>query len=269
MPTVPDAASTWLAPGGAGAARGGRPFALSPQFGKNDVVKTGDHAVSSAAAGRVEADATTRDLVARSILEHGPSTAAALAGRLDLTAAAIRRHLAVLVEFGHLDVRDQRVYGQRGRGRPAKVFFLTDAGRDQFEQRYEQIANEALAYLASKLGEGAVTDFADAVMAEIEADIESHPSDTSDREGTIAALVEVLNDRGYVASLQPVASGVQLCQYHCPVAHVARAHPELCAAETRVFSRLLDSHVQRLATIAHGDGVCTTHIPRPVERKVP
>ena len=45
-------------------------------------------------------------------------------------------------------------------------------------------------------------------------------------------------------------------------------HPELCAAETRVFARLLDSHVQRLATIAHGDGVCTTHIPRPVDRKV-
>ncbi|MFW6188461.1 MAG: transcriptional regulator, partial [Actinomycetota bacterium] len=26
--------------------------------------------------------------------------------------------------------------------------------------------------------------------------------------------------------------------------------------------RLLGTHVQRLATIAHGDGVCTTHIPR-------
>jgi hypothetical protein len=28
-----------------------------------------------------------------------------------------------------------------------------------------------------------------------------------------------------------------------------------------MFSRLLGVHVQRLATIAHGDGVCTTHIP--------
>jgi hypothetical protein len=25
---------------------------------------------------------------------------------------------------------------------------------------------------------------------------------------------------------------------------------------------LLGTHVQRLATIAHGDGICTTHIPR-------
>jgi hypothetical protein len=26
---------------------------------------------------------------------------------------------------------------------------------------------------------------------------------------------------------------------------------------------LLGTHVQRLATIAHGDGICTTHVPAP------
>jgi predicted ArsR family transcriptional regulator len=46
------------------------------------------------------------------------------------------------------------------------------------------------------------------------------------------------------------------------VAHVAEQFPQLCEAETEVFSRLLGTHVQRLATIAHGDGVCTTFIPK-------
>jgi hypothetical protein len=45
------------------------------------------------------------------------------------------------------------------------------------------------------------------------------------------------------------------------VAHAAQRYPQLCEAETEVFSRLLGSHVQRLATIAHGDGVCTTFVP--------
>jgi hypothetical protein len=31
-----------------------------------------------------------------------------------------------------------------------------------------------------------------------------------------------------------------------------------------VIGRLVGTHVQRLATIAHGDGICTTHIPGPV-----
>jgi len=63
-----------------------------------------------------------------------------------------------------------------------------------------------------------------------------------------------------VAHLGPVA-GEQLCQQHCPVSHVAAEFPQLCEAETEVFSQLLGTHVQRLATIAHGDGVCTTFIP--------
>ena len=56
-------------------------------------------------------------------------------------------------------------------------------------------------------------------------------------------------------------AGDQLCQHHCPVAHVAAEFPQLCEAETEIFARLLGRHVQRLATIAHGDGVCTTFIP--------
>jgi hypothetical protein len=64
-----------------------------------------------------------------------------------------------------------------------------------------------------------------------------------------------------VASVRPSALGEQLCQHHCPVAHVAEKFPQLCEVETELFSRLLGVHVQRLATIAHGDGVCTTHVP--------
>jgi predicted ArsR family transcriptional regulator len=60
-----------------------------------------------------------------------------------------------------------------------------------------------------------------------------------------------------------VDRGQQLCQHHCPVAHVAAEFPQLCEAETEAFARLLGTPVQRLATIAHGDGICTTHITPP------
>ena len=54
---------------------------------------------------------------------------------------------------------------------------------------------------------------------------------------------------------------VQLCQGHCPVQHVAAEFPEFCDAETEAFSELLGVHVQRLATLAQGDHVCTTFVP--------
>ena len=76
-------------------------------------------------------------------------------------------------------------------------------------------------------------------------------------------LAEALTADGYAASTRDAEKlpGEQLCQHHCPVAHVAEEFPQLCEAETEVFAKLLGTHVQRLATIAHGDGVCTTFIP--------
>jgi len=80
-------------------------------------------------------------------------------------------------------------------------------------------------------------------------------------EEKVEALAEALTSEGYAASAHKVGSGGQLCQHHCPVAHVAAEFPQLCEAETRAFERLLGTHVKRLATIARGDAVCTTHIP--------
>jgi predicted ArsR family transcriptional regulator len=207
--------------------------------------------------------AGTREKVARSILENGPSTAAALADRLELTPAAVRRHLDTLLADGMIEAREPRVYGQRGRGRPAKVFVVTDAGRDTFEQAYDDLAVQALRFLAKRGGDKLVMDFARQRIADLEERYRPlvEAASVTDR---AQALARVLTADGYAASAEssPVAPGEQLCQHHCPVAHVAEQFPQLCEAETEAFARLLGTHVQRLATIAHGDGVCTTHIPR-------
>ncbi|MCW2586122.1 MAG: transcriptional regulator, partial [Frankiales bacterium] len=76
-----------------------------------------------------------------------------------------------------------------------------------------------------------------------------------------AALAAAMTADGYAAATTSKSTGIQLCQHHCPVREVAREFPHFCDAETAAIGRLLDVHVQRLATIAHGDGVCTTHIP--------
>ena len=75
-------------------------------------------------------------------------------------------------------------------------------------------------------------------------------------------LASVLTDEGYAAGVKSLPlAGEQLCQQHCPVSHVAHEFPQLCEAETEAIGKVLGRHVQRLATIAHGDGVCTTCIP--------
>ncbi|NYI07260.1 putative ArsR family transcriptional regulator [Allostreptomyces psammosilenae] len=246
----------------------------------------------SAAPPGLDSQRGTRNKVARSILDHGPSTAAALAERLDLTPAAVRRHLDALLAEGLVEAREQRPRGERrGRGRPAKVFALTDCGRDTFYQEYDRLAVEALDWIARLAGGGsagadAVAVFARARLADAAARYARRVDDAGPG-GRVQALAEALSADGYAATARtapaptgrsaagparpggPRVTGEQLCQHHCPVAHVAERFPQLCEAETELFSHLLGTHVQRLATIAHGDGVCTTYVPPAVRSGAP
>jgi predicted ArsR family transcriptional regulator len=208
----------------------------------------------------------TRARIARLILENGPVTAAALSTRLGLTPAAVRRHLDNLLAGGLIEARTARRVASRGRGRPAKLFAITDAGRSAFEHAYDDLATSALRFLAEVAGPEAVAEFARRQVAELER--RYRPAMASAGADKVAALAEALSVDGYAASATSApalgaSGGEQLCQHHCPVAHVAAEFPQLCEAETEAFARLLGTPVQRLATIAHGDGICTTHVTAP------
>ncbi|PSK96736.1 putative ArsR family transcriptional regulator [Murinocardiopsis flavida] len=224
-------------------------------------------AARGAAGPDLGAETGTRARVARLILEHGPITATALGQRVGLTSAAIRRHLDNLTAEGMIDARDARSHIRRGRGRPAKVFVVTEAGRDAFVHGYDDLASSALRFLAETAGPEAVSAFARRQVADLER--RYRPLlDSVPQHQRVRLLAEALSSDGYAASAGSAPApggGEQLCQHHCPVAHVAAEFPELCEAEVEAFSRLLGTPVRRLATIAHGDGVCTTHVtPRGI-----
>jgi predicted ArsR family transcriptional regulator len=207
----------------------------------------------------------TRDAVTRLFLERGPQTAQELAERLGLSAAGVRRHLDAMVAEGVLRECEPRRPSRRGRGRPARTYGLTDTGRAAFPHAYDELATTALRYLRLSGGEDGILAFAEHRAALLEHDLESAMPADPDAGIRAAALAAALTSSGYVAAVEtaavPGVDGVQICQHHCPVAQVAEEFPQLCEAETRAFERVLGTYVQRLATIAHGDGICTTHIP--------
>jgi predicted ArsR family transcriptional regulator len=220
-------------------------------------------ATAPTAAGASASDVSTRERVTQLLLERGATTAAQLGTALGLSPAAIRRHLDAMLADGDVLAREQVVRGSRGRGRPAKVFLLTDEARVRCgTHHYDNIATAALRWIASNGGSDAVQAFAADQVAALEDRCRAAMEDAgNDPLARAEALAGALTAEGYAANASTIASGGQLCQHHCPVAHVAAEFPQLCEAETAVISRLVGTHVQRLATIAHGDGVCTTHIP--------
>lgn len=203
--------------------------------------------------------------VARQILENGPASVAELCEQLNLTPTAVRRPLELLESEGVLEAHERAPFGptkQIGRGRPAKVYSLTPLGREAFDQSYDEVAIAAIKFIESLGGEEAVANFAQTRAEEFRTRLDEAVSTDLDTRDKVAEIADALSAEGYAATVTDAGElGVQLCQHHCPIAHVAAEFPALCEAETQALSEALEVHVTRLATISAGDGVCTTHIP--------
>lgn len=204
--------------------------------------------------------------VARVLLESGPTPASQLAKDLKLTGTAVRRHLDYLVDAGFAEANETAPFGPsnkpRGRGRPAKVYTLTAAGRSAFDQGYDDLAIALLRHLRETGGDEAVVEFAKRRAADLERRYAPALQQTEDIEQRANLLASAMREDGFASSTERSSEiGVQLCQHNCPIAEVAEEFPQLCEAETEAFGNLIGTHVTRLATLSHGDGVCTTHIP--------
>ena len=213
---------------------------------------------------RPEVDRHTRGAIVQLLLEDGPITAGEIGERLGISAAGVRRHLDALMDAGEAQSSAAAAWQHSGRGRPAKRYRLTAAGRAKLGHTYDDLAVAAMRQLREIGGDDAVRTFARRRIDTILAGVTNGPDGV---ESTADRVAVALTKAGYattVTSVTPVAGpihGIQLCQHHCPVSHVAEEFPELCETEREAFAEILGTHVQRLATIVNGDCACTTHVP--------
>ncbi len=218
-------------------------------------------------------DLGTREQILRLVVIRGPITPSELAKILVLTPAAVRRHILTLVADGYIKNYEVSANGNAKRGRPSKRYVATANGQSQLNEAYSDLARQALEFVRENLGSMGVEEFVNRRISTFENQygeiIEAAGDNPVDR---VAALARALDRDGYMTTLRrgfPLGMTVQLCQGHCPVQSVAESFPEICDAETQAFSRLLGVPIQRLATLAGGEHVCTTNIPigNPTLRK--
>lgn len=222
-------------------------------------IRTDDAAAHSA---RPNSDGHTRTAIVQLLLESGPVTATKIGEKLGLSAAGVRRHLDALIEAGDVLANAAASWQQSGRGRPAKRYLLTASGRAKLEHTYDDLAVAAMRHLREIGGDDAVRTFARRRIDSILTDVDT--VDDTDVEQSAQRIASAFTAAGYATSTERVAAplhGIQICQHHCPVSHVAAEFPELCEAERDAMAELLGTHVQRLATIVNGDCACTTHVP--------
>lgn len=208
-------------------------------------------------------DGETRRRIMHTLLKHAPVTATEIAEELGMSAAGVRRHLDILrheelIEAEHRSVPRGTT---RKRGRPARSFRLTGKGREMFGHDYDSLTVLALQALRELGGEEAVQALARHRIEEILSEVPRAGVDGRSVRDVAYAMAAAFDRNGYAATVTAAGGGVQLCQHHCPVSHVAEQFPELCAAEQQAIAERTGRHVQPLASIAQGNDVCTTNIP--------
>jgi predicted ArsR family transcriptional regulator len=230
------------------------------EFRHNGVVKILP-GTAEAAPAATSGERHTRGAIVQLLLESGPVTAGEIGDQLGISAAGVRRHLDALLEAGEAQSSAAAAWQHSGRGRPARRYRLTPAGRAKMGHAYDDLAVQAMRQLREIGGDDAVRTFA---RRRIDSILTGVTGGSDDVESTVDRVAGALTKAGYAATATQVSGpihGIELCQHHCPVSHVAEEFPELCEAEREAFAEVLGTHVQRLATIVNGDCACTTHVP--------
>ncbi len=240
----------------------------SSELRHTGVVKFPPSVQSVEAVAAATHDGQTRSAVVRLLLESGSITAGQIGDQLGLSAAGVRRHLDVLIDVGEAESVPAAPWQQAGRGRPAKRYRLTATGRAKLDHSYDDLASAAMRQLREIGGEEAVRSFARQRIDTILSGVEAADSDADEEiEATAERIAGALSKAGYVATTTQVGGpihGVQICQHHCPVSHVAEEFPEL--VRNRAAGDCRGAGYPRAAVGDNRQRRLRMHHPRPARR---
>jgi len=180
-----------------------------------------------------------------------PLTAKQLAGKLGVSANAIRHHLKELEAEGLI------VYGreQRGVGAPTFAYRLSAAGEEQFPRRYEETLTELLQRVTERAGRNVVVELLEDHYASLTRRLQSELAGVTGGD-RVAAIARLMSDAGYMAEWQEAEGAFRLSEHNCAIRAVAERYPEVCAAEERFLQAVLGAAVDRRTHIVSGCNAC-------------
>ncbi|MEM5516723.1 metalloregulator ArsR/SmtB family transcription factor [Henriciella sp. AS95] len=200
----------------------------------------------------------TRNTVLDLLKRGGPQSASALAETLGVTAMAVRLHLYELAEEGLIEESSK----PQGRGRPTKIWSLTDAASRAFPDAHQGLALEMIESIRDMFGEDGLSKVIDRHSETQLAAYRAHLSGHTDIGARVKRLTELRSAEGYMAAAAEDGDDWLLIENHCPICSAAKACQRLCANELDVFQNALgtDTLVTREDHILVGARRCVYRI---------
>ena len=192
----------------------------------------------------------TRGRILDYILKHREARVEGLADELDITPAAVRRHLDNLRADNLVDVRAVK----QATGRPYYVYHPTDRAIDALPAAYADLLGRMLRSLGER------EDVVSAVMGNVaEALAERHRAEVSSNPAPEVRAEEVtdsLRGEGILDRWHVDAEGIHLLNDACPYKKAAEISRLPCESDRKAIELLLGLNVEQLNRIVDGAPVC-------------
>ncbi len=203
----------------------------------------------------------TRDRILLQLKMRGPTTAMALGERLELTAMAIRQHLANLQEDDLVNYFEKRA----AVGRPARYWQLTAKGERRFPDTHADLTVELLSALRESLGDDALRSV---IRARYRKSLEQYRrrfSGVETLDKRVRLLARLRDTEGYMAAVESCDDGSYLLtENHCPICAAAKECQGFCEDELELFQQILgpEASVTRESHILSGARRCAYRVKR-------
>jgi len=181
----------------------------------------------------------TRSAILDRLKREGALSAGDLGAALNLTAMAMRLQLYELEKEGLVAARSEAA----GRGRPTKLWSLTDDAARLFPDAHQGLAVEMIRSVEALFGAAGLKKLIDRhgdVQRKAYGERLSGAKTLGEKVKRLAAM---RSEEGYMADATKDGRDWILVENHCPICSAAKECTRLCANELAVFSDVLGDDV--------------------------
>jgi predicted ArsR family transcriptional regulator len=152
--------------------------------------------------------------------------------------------------------------GPRSRGRPSKLWKLTEEADQFFPNSHAALSRDILVGIRKALGEAALNRVLDARAHEQRTRYAHELRMCSTLPAKLARLAELRSQEGYMACIDTVEDTTVLVENHCPICAAAKECVRLCSGELELFRDVLGDEVtvERTEHIISGGRRCMYRI---------
>ena len=207
---------------------------------------------------------STRNEILALLKTSGAMSSQALSKQLGITPMAVKLQLYDLASEGI--VRSEP--GPRSRGRPSKLWALTEDADNFFPNSHAALSRDILVGIRKALGEQALDQVLDARASEQRQRYSRELQSCQTLSAKLDRLAQLRSEDGYMACIDTIDDQTVLIENHCPICTAAKECLKLCNVELELFQKALgdDVTVERIEHIASGARRCVYTI-RPTSKK--